>query len=283
MIKHSIRYFNNKPVRAVWDNDNSLWWYSAVDFITILIEPNSPRRYWNNVKVRNPELSPFCGQLKLYAADGKKYLSDVINEGGVKLLLAIIPSKYKKAIQDWIKGLLDPIDEQSKKKAYDFYKTDLIEEDEIGKAVALQKIHAYLFEGLYPFAGKIRTKTISKGGFTFANGDFLPQVLQDINRMPDNTFDEIVDKYIEMNVAHPFMEGNGRSTRIWLDLLLKNRLQKCIDWSKIDKDDYLSAMKESPVDSKPIFDLLNSALIEDINNRDIFMKGIDYSYYYEEE
>lgn len=282
MIKRSIRYFNNEPVRAVWDNDNSLWWYSAVDFISILVEPNSPRRYWNNVKVRNPELSPFCGQLKLYAADDKKYLSDVISEEGVKMLLSIIPSKYKKAIQDWIKGLLDPIDEQSKKKAYDFYKTDLIEEDEIGKAVALQKIHAYLFEGLYPFAGKIRTKTISKGGFTFTNGDFLPQVLQDINRMPDNTFDEIVDKYIEMNVAHPFMEGNGRSTRIWLDLLLKNRLQKCIDWSKIDKDDYLSAIKESPVDSKPIFDLLNSALIEDINNRDIFMKGIDYSYYYEE-
>lgn len=283
MIKHSIRYFNNKPVRAVWDNDNSLWWYSAVDFITILVEPNSSRRYWNNVKVRNPELSPFCGQLKLYAADGKKYFSDVINEEGVKLLLSIIPSKYKKAIQDWIKGLLDPIDEQSKKKAYDFYRTYLIEEDEIGKAVALQKIHAYLFEGLYPFAGKIRTKTISKGGFTFANGDFLPQVLQDINRMPDNTFDEIVDKYIEMNIAHPFMEGNGRATRIWLDLLLKGRLKKCIDWSKIDKDDYLSAMKASPIDSKPIFDLLNGALTDDIDNRDIFMKGIDCSYYYEEE
>ena len=102
MIKHSIRYFNNKPVRAVWDNDNCLWWYSAVDFISILVEPNSPRRYWNNVKVRNPELSSFCGQLKLYAADGKKYLSDVINEEGVKMLLSIIPSKYKKAIQDWI-------------------------------------------------------------------------------------------------------------------------------------------------------------------------------------
>ena len=283
MIKHSIRYFNNKPVRAVWDNENSMWWYSAVDFIAILIEPNSPRRYWNNVKVRNPELSPFCGQLKLYADDGKKYLSDVINEEGVRLVLTIIPSKYKKAIQDWIKGLLDPIDEQSKKKAYGFYKTELLEEDEIGKTVALQKIHAYLFEGLYPFAGKIRTKTISKGGFTFANGDFLPQVLKDIDKMPDNTFDEIVDKYIEMNIAHPFMEGNGRATRIWLDLLLKDRLQKCIDWSKIDKDDYLSAMKESPVNSKPIFDLLNSALTEDINNRDIFMKGIDYSYYYEEE
>ena len=283
MIKHSIRYFNNKPVRAVWDNDNCLWWYSAVDFISILVEPNSPRRYWNNVKVRNPELSPFCGQLKLYADDGKKYLSDVINEEGVRLLLTIIPSKYKKAIQDWIKGLLDPIDERSKKKAYEFYKTELIEEDEIGKTVALQKIHAYLFEGLYPFAGKIRTKTISKGGFTFANGDFLPQVLNDIDKMPDNTFDEIVDKYIEMNIAHPFMEGNGRATRIWLDLLLKDRLKKCIDWSKIDKDDYLSAMKASPVDPKPIFSLLKKALINDINNRDTFMKGIDYSYHYEEE
>ena len=283
MIKHSIRYFNNKPVRAVWDNENSLWWYSATDLISILVEPNSPRRYWNNVKVRNPELSPFCGQLKLYAADGKKYLSDVINEEGVRLLLTIIPSKYKKAIQDWIKGLLDPIDEQSKKKAYDFYKTELIEEEEIGKTIALQKIHAYLFEGLYPFAGKIRTKTISKGGFTFANGDFLPQVLKDIDKMPDNTFDEIVDKYIEMNIAHPFMEGNGRATRIWLDLLLKDRLKKCIDWSKIDKYDYLSAMKASPLDSKPIFNLLSGALTDDIDNRDIFMKGIDYSYYYEEE
>ena len=283
MIKQSIRYFNNKPVRAVWDNNNFLWWYSAVDFVSILVEPNSPRRYWNNVKVRNPELSPFCGQLKLYAEDGKKYLSDVINEEGVRLLLTIIPSKYKQAIQGWIKGLLDSIDEQSKKKAYDFYRTNLIEEDEIGKTIALQKIHAYLFEGLYPFAGKVRTKTISKGGFTFANGDFLPQALKGIDKMPDDTFSEIVDKYVEMNIAHPFMEGNGRSTRIWLDLLLKERIQKCVDWSKIEKNDYLSAMTESPVNSKPIFDLLKNALTEDINNREIFMKGIDYSYYYEEE
>lgn len=283
MIKHSIRYFNNKPVRAVWDNENSMWWYSAVDFIAILVEPNSPRRYWNNVKVRNPELSPFCGQLRLYADDGKKYLSDVINEEGVRLVLTIIPSKYKKTIQDWIKGLLDPIDEQSKKKAYGFYKTELLEEDEIGKTVALQKIHAYLFEGLYPFAGKIRTKTISKGGFTFANGDFLPQVLKDIDKMPDNTFDEIVDKYIEMNIAHPFMEGNGRSTRIWLDLLLINRLSMCVDWSKIEKNDYMGAMRASPVDPKPIHRLLSDALTDNINDRELFLKGIDCSYYYEEE
>lgn len=283
MIKHSIRYFNNKPVRAVWDNERSLWWYSAVDFIFILVEPNSPRRYWNNVKVRNPELFPFCGQLKLYANDGKKYQSDVINEEGVRLLFSIIPSKYKKAIQDWIKGLLDPIDEQSKKKAYELYKTELINEDEIGKVIALQKIHAYLFEGLNPFAGKIRTKTISKGGFTFANGNFLPQVLTDIDNMPDQTIDEIVDKYIEMNVAHPFMEGNGRATRIWLDLLLINRLLKCVDWSRIEKNDYMDAMRASPVNPKPIYMLLNGALTDNINDRELFLRGIDYSYYYEEE
>ncbi len=226
---------------------------------------------------------PFCGQLKLYANDGKKYQSDVINEEGVRLLFSIIPSKYKKAIQDWIKGLLDPIDEQSKKKAYELYKTELINEDEIGKVIALQKIHAYLFEGLNPFAGKIRTKTISKGGFTFANGNFLPQVLTDIDNMPDQTIDEIVDKYIEMNVAHPFMEGNGRATRIWLDLLLINRLLKCVDWSRIEKNDYMDAMRASPVNPKPIYMLLNGALTDNINDRELFLRGIDYSYYYEEE
>lgn len=283
MIKHSIRYFNNKEVRAVWDNETSMWWYSATDFIGILVEPNSSRRYWNNVKNRNPELSPFCGQLKLYATDGKKYLSDVINENGVRLLLTIIPSKYKKQIAYWITGMLDPLDEQSKKKAYDFYNINLIDDSEIGKTISLQKIHAYLFEGLYPFAGKIRTKTISKGGFVFANGDFLPQILNDIDNMSDNTFSEIVDKYIEMNIVHPFMEGNGRSTRIWLDLLLKNRLNMCIDWSKIKKEDYLSAMKESPINPKPIFELLRNALTDKAEDRELFMKGIDYSYYYEEE
>ena len=282
MIKHSIRYFNNKEVRAVWDNGKSMWWYSAVDFIDILVEPNSARRYWNNVKARNPELSPFCGQLKLYAKDNKKYISDVINEEGVRLLLTIIPSKYKKQIQDWIQGMLDPIDEQSKKKAYDFYKTNLIENDEIGKTISLQKIHSYLFEGLYPFAGKIRTKTISKGGFTFANGDFLPQILSTLDMMKDSTFDEIVHKYIEMNIAHPFMEGNGRATRIWLDMLFIDRLGKCVDWSIINKDDYLKAMKKSPIDSKPIYNLLKNALTNDIENRELFIKGIDYSYYYEE-
>lgn len=283
MIKHSIRYYNNKQIRAVWDNDKSIWWYSAVDFIAVLTNPNSPRRYWNNVKVRNPELSSFCGQLKLYAEDNKKYLSDVINESGVRLLLTIIPSKYKKEIQDWMSGMLDPIDEQSKRKAYQLYKTELIEEGEIGKTIALQKIHAYLFEGLYSFAGQIRTKTISKGGFVFANGDFLPQILPTIDKMPEDSFEHIVEKYVEMNIAHPFMEGNGRSTRIWLDLIFIKKLKKCVDWSKIEKDEYFEAMKQSHLDDSLLKKLLKEALTGDINNRELFMKGIDTSYYYEEE
>lgn len=283
MIKHSIRYFNNKQIRAVWDNEKSIWWYSAVDFIAVLTNPNSPRRYWNNVKVRNPELSSFCGQLKLYAEDNKKYLSDVINENGVRLLLTIIPSKYKKEIQDWMSGMLDPIDEQSKRKAYQLYRTELIEEDEIGKTIALQKIHAYLFEGLYPFAGQIRTKTISKGGFVFANGDFLPQILSTIDNMPEDTFEQIVEKYVEMNIAHPFMEGNGRSTRIWLDLIFIKNIKKCVDWSMIEKDTYFNAMKQSHLDDSLLIKILKNAMTDEINNRDLFMKGIDTSYYYEEE
>ncbi|QOS39230.1 cell filamentation protein Fic [Treponema rectale] len=283
MIKRSIRYFLNKPIRAIWDSELSKWWYSATDVVLVLTDSKNPRIYWNAIKRRNPELHAFCRQLRLYADDGKKYLADVVDETGIKKLGRILRSKNNIEFEKWLDGSLDPIDEQSKKKAYDFYKAKLIEEEEIGKTIALQKIHAYLFEGLYPFAGKIRTRTISKGGFTFANGDFLPQVLKGIDKMADNTFDEIVDKYIEMNIAHPFMEGNGRSTRIWLDLLLINRLSKCVDWSLIEKNDYMNAMRASPYDPEPIHKLLNNALTDNINDRELFLKGIDCSYYYEEE
>ncbi|MCH4201714.1 MAG: Fic family protein [Bacilli bacterium] len=283
MIKSSLRLFLNKKIRAVWDDDDSKWWYSSIDVVFALTNSKNPRIYWNAIKRRHPELNTFCRQLKLYADDGKKYLSDVLDENGVKKLGFILPSKNNADFQSWIEGHLDPIDEQSKRKAHTLFKSEILDFSCVGKTKLLKQIHAYLFEGIYDFAGKIRTKTISKGGFMFANGDFLPQVLKDIDKMPDNTFHEILDKYIEMNIAHPFMEGNGRSTRIWLDLLLKARIQQCVDWSKIEKNDYLSAMKESPVNPKPIFDLLNNALTDDINNREIFLSGIDCSYYYEEE
>lgn len=282
MIKQSVRFFNGKKVRAIWDYKNDSWWYSANDIITILVEPSSPRRYWNNVKNRNNIIIPFVLQKKLYSNDGKKYLTDCLNAKGIDLLINIIPSKYKNELKEWFEGKNDPIDEQSKRNAYELYESGVINEVEVGTTKGLQQIHAFLFEGLYDFAGKIRTKTISKEGFLFANGNYLPQILKEIDNMPDNTFDEIVNKYTEMNVAHPFMEGNGRATRIWLDILFKNKIHKCVDWSKIEKKEYLDAMRKSPNDSKPIYSLLLNALTDKIDDRDIYMKGIDYSYYYEE-
>jgi cell filamentation protein len=140
-----------------------------------------------------------------------------------------------------------------------------------------------LFGGLYDFAGKLRDKNISKGGFTFANALYFPTILKNIEDMPETTFDEIMNKYVEMNVAHPFMEGNGRSTRIWLDLMLKRSLKKCVDWSRINKNDYLDAMRQSVSNADRIKQLIRNALTDKINDREMFMKGIDYSYYYEEE
>ena len=152
-----------------------------------------------------------------------------------------------------------------------------------GTVECLQQIHAFLFGGLYDFAGKIRTKTIAKGNTLFCLAEHLHSYLKTVEAMPETTFDEIVDKYVEMNMAHPFMEGNGRSTRIWLDLILKKRLKKCVDWSKIGKRDYLNAMIESEMNSRRINELLQMALTDRIDDRETFMKGIDYSYYYEQE
>jgi cell filamentation protein len=153
----------------------------------------------------------------------------------------------------------------------------------VGTVKGLQQIHGYLFGGLYDFAGQIRTLNIAKGGFRFAPAQFLDNTLKMIEKMPENTIDEIIDKYVEMNVAHPFMEGNGRSTRIWLDLIFKKNLKLCVDWSKVGKDDYLNAMRESTMDAEKIKKLLHGALTDKINDREVFMKGIDYSYYYEQE
>ena len=153
---------------------------------------------------------------------------------------------------------------------------------EVGTTKGLQQIHRYLFGGLYDFAGQIRSKNISKGGFIFASAVYLVNGLGEIDKLPETTFEEIVKKYVEMNIAHPFMEGNGRSTRIWLDLILKKNLKQCIDWERIDKRDYLNSMERSPINDLEIRELLRSALTEKTNNREVFIKGIDQSYYYEE-
>lgn len=282
-VKTSIRFFNDIPVRSVWDDDTAAWWLCATDIITVLVDTSNPRVYWATIKRRNPQLFANCKQLKLMASDGKRYNTDVINDEMFNSLMVILKSPKKEIFQKWITTVSSSIDEKSKIKAYDLFDSGAINDIDSGTIRGLQQIHSYLFGGLYDFAGKIREKNISKGGFTFANSMYLHDALKKIETMPESTVDEIIEKYVEMNIAHPFMEGNGRSTRIWLDLIFKNNLSKCVDWSKIDKKEYLIAMQKSPVNDSKIKKLIKSALTDRIDDREIFIKGIDYSYYYEEE
>jgi cell filamentation protein len=289
MSKVSIRFFSGRELRTVWDEENSKWWFSVLDVVSVLNEQSDydkNRNYWKYLKAKlkkeGNELGSVTTQMKFTAPDGKRRLSNVLDSGGIMELAKHFPNNRAMKFLDGFTYSDNTIDGQSKKKAYTFWESNLIGSAEVGSIKALQKIHAYIFGGLYDFAGQIRTKNIRKGGFTFAPCQHFNITLPTIERMPETTFDEIVDKYVEMNVAHPFMEGNGRSTRIWLDLIFRRSLKKCVDWSKISKNDYLSAMVESHTDSTKIKQLLQGALTNKIHDREIFMKGIDYSYYYEE-
>lgn len=289
--KISIRFFYDREVRAVWDEAGAKWWFSVLDIIGVLNAQDDyakNRNYWKylKTKLRNEgnEVVSGTNQLKLLAPDGKRRLTDVLDNVGVIALAKSFPNNNKASrFIEWFTNSDESIDGKSRSKAYALFESSLIDNIEVGTVKGLQQIHAYLFGGLYDFAGQIRTVNIAKSGFQFAMAQYLGQTLADIERMSEDSFDSVIDKYVEMNVAHPFREGNGRATRIWLDLMLKKNLQQCIDWSQVDKRKYLEAMTRSVADPTPIKDLLRLALTDKINDRDTFMKGIDYSYYYEQE
>ena len=290
MNKKSIRFFNDREVRAVWNDENNCWWFSATDVVrAINDEPDYTKagNYWRwlkrKLKQDGVQFVSGTHKLKIVAADGKRYNSDALSAEDIILLAKHYPNNRASKFLDWFTYSDNTIDGQSRKKAYTLFESGLLNSLEPGSMKCLQQIHAYLFGGLYEFAGQIRNKNISKGGFTFANCLHFPTIIPTIERMPETTLDEIADKYVEMNVVHPFMEGNGRSTRIWLDMMLRRSLKRCVDWSRIDKNEYLTAMRESVVDPTHIKALLKGALTDKINDREMFMKGIDYSYYYEEE
>jgi len=287
--KISIRFFDDREVRAVWDEQNAKWWFSVLDIVALLTDQDDytkTRNYWKYLKAKlkkeENELVSATTQLKLLANDGKRYLTDMLDYSGIIALGKEFPGKKANRFIEWFTFSDESIDGKSKTKAYALFDSSFINNIEVGTTKGLQQIHAYLFGGLYDFAGQIRQKNISKGGFQFAVSHFLGDTLKQIDAMPETTFDDIVNKYVEMNIAHPFMEGNGRSTRIWLDLILKKRLKKCVDWSKISKQDYMNAMMLSPTKSNVLKTLLEKALTSKINDREMFIKGIDYSYYYEE-
>lgn len=288
--KISIRFFDDREVRALWDEENAKWWFSVIDVIAVLTNQDTyikTRNYWKYLKAKlkkeNNQVVSATTQLKILAPDGKKRLSDMLDYDGIIALGKTFPGKQANHFIEWFTYSDETIDGKSKLKAYALFESSLIDNIEVGTTKWLQQIHAYLFGGLYDFAGQIRQKNISKWWFQFAKAQFLETTLKQIESIPENTFDAIVKKYIEMNVAHPFMEGNGRTTRIWLDLMCKRTLSKCVDWSKIKKADYMNAMIESHIDGTKITKLLKHALTTDIHSREMFMKGIDYSYYYEEE
>lgn len=288
--KISIRFFDDREVRAVWDEEGAKWWFSVLDIVGVLNAQDDyakNRNYWKYLKTKlrknGSELVSATNQLKLLASDGKRYLTDVLDNDGVISLAKSFPNNKASRFIEWFTNSDESIDGKSRSKAYALFESSLIDSIEVGTVRGLQQIHAYLFGGLYDFAGQIRTVNIAKAGFQFAMVQYLEQTLKNVERMPEDSFENIIDKYVEMNVAHPFREGNGRATRIWLDLILKKNLQLCIDWSQVDKRKYLEAMTRSVADPTSIKDLLRSALTDKINDRDTFMKGIDYSYYYEQE
>lgn len=290
MSKISFRFYKDHEVRAVWDATTDKWFFSVLDVLGAINEQDDytkTRNYWKYLKTKlkkeQNELVSATNQLKLKAADGKKYLTDTLDMNGIEELAKNIPNSKAMEFLDWLTYSENTLDGKSKQKAYELLESGILDTIEVGTVKGLQQIHAYIFGGLYDFAGQIRTKTISKSGFTFCLAQYLPQQLGIIEKMPETSIESIFDKYVEMNVAHPFMEGNGRSTRIWLDLMLKARVSQCVDWSQINKNDYLQAMTQSVSDATFIKQLLTNALTDNINDRELFMKGIDYSYYYEQE
>ena len=286
-MKQSIRFYNDREVRAIWNEEQNKWYFSIVDIVAVITNSPRPRVYWGTVKNRqkdtHAELYSKCIQLKLKSADGKRYATDCFAQEDIAAVVKTLSSKNITAFLDWFTYSDNSIDGQSRKKAYTLFESGILDDMQAGTIQSLQQIHAYLFGGLYDFAGQIRTKTIWKDGTLFCRAEYLRYNLEQIEQMPQTTFDEIVDKYVEMNIAHPFMEGNGRSTRLWLDLIFKSSIKQCVDWSQIDKKAYLQAMRFSTTDSSAIRELLRSAMTDQINDREIFMKGIDYSYYYEQE
>ena len=290
MNKTSIRFYKDYKVRAIWDEEQSKWWFSVLDIVGAINEQDDyqkNRNYWKYLKTKlkkeGSEVVSVTNQLKISAPDGKKRLTDVLNNYGVNLLAKSIHNAKAMAFLDWFTYSDNSIDGQSRKKAYTLWESNLVADEDVGKVKSLQQIHSYLVGGLYDFAGQIRKKTIWKDGTLFCRAEYLMKNLSIIEAMPETTFEEIVNKYVEMNVAHPFMEGNGRSTRIWLDLIFKKQLKLCVDWSKIDKKEYLKAMRMSTTDARFIKTLLQGAMTDKIDDRELFMKGIDYSYYYEQE
>ncbi|MDR0751565.1 MAG: Fic family protein [Christensenellaceae bacterium] len=286
LTKILMHFFADKEVRSIWDSEKNIWWFAVPDIIDIISESTNHARYWRVFKSRlrkaGSETVTNCNALKLCAAYGKMHLTDTLDDKGIIALAKEFPGKKANHFIEWFTCGDDTIDVKSKQKAYALFEISILGSIEFGPTNGLKQIHAHIFVGLCNFADKIRDANISKGGFTFVPVRILADNLKKTETILEATFEQLLDKYVEMNVVHTFREVNGRSMRIWLDLILKKNLKKCVDWSMIGRKEYLASMQKSVSNSTDIKALILPSLSDKINDREAFMKGVDYSYYYEE-
>lgn len=273
--KTIVKYYNNKPIRGVFDLNTNKFYYAVIDVVLSIRDTNNARRYWADQKRRHPNLASLSKQIKLTARDNKNYLTDVMDEDSIKIFLKSI--KYdcdSFSLSDESKEIEEELNIGS-----NFYKA--LQDFEVGTVYSLQEIHYYLFHKEDENAGQIRKVEASLGGFNYVPAQYLNSLLVNIDEMPIDTFDEIVQKYIELGIAHPFENGNGIALRIWLNHTLKYKLHKIVDWTLINKEEYCVAKRKAPIDSEPLYVLLHDALKDDIDNIELFKNGLNHLYTYE--
>ncbi len=277
----SLRFFEDVKVRGIWNEEDSKWWFYAVDIVEALTKCEKPRVRWGQLKRTVPAITHHCKPIKI-KENGKTLTTELINPSGVNGLMVLLATPYREDFVYWFSNIDRSLSELSKQQAYELFESGAVWNYEVGTAAGLKLIHAYLFGGLLDDAGEIRTEDLVKGGYLFAMHENLKKLLIQNDKMPERTFEEIAAKYVRMNLIHPFKQGNGRSMRIWLDLMLKKNLGQCVDWSRVDKRAYLAAMKKSSSDPEDAYALLKEALTDKFEDPEFFLRGIDYSYYFDE-
>jgi len=273
---------NINGIESIYIENEEMFYYSIPSIIKHLVQTKDEKLYWRVFKkrIKDKKILNDIKQFKTMAIDKKLRITDFCTLLTLFKLANLLKSDKSK---DILLNKYKIIDSESERKAKLLFNSKEFNNFKNISHKHLLWIHKFIFGGMYEFAGMIRQTNISKGGFKFANALFLTKNLENNDNIDSDTFDEIIKRYIDMNIIHPFQEGNGRSTRIWLDLILKTKLKKCVNWQKVDKSKYLEAMKASIYDEKPIINLLQQSLTSDINNREVFFKGLEQSYYYETE
>ena len=273
-----VRYKNDRPIRFAWDDDTEKWWMCATDAAKALTDTSNPRVYWATVKRRNPDLFANCKQLKFIAADGKMYNMDVIDNARLDALNAVVHSTRRDEFLKYLASVESSDDKKVRERAYELFNDETSGAFDVGNVRGLQQLHSFLFEGIIEDAGQIRTDETDNITTVYTSLKFLPKTLDRIDRMTERSLNEIISKYVEMNTAHPFMSGNGRSIRLWFDMIIKKRLQRRIDWTRINTREFIKATDEGAIEETTLLRLVKEALTDRLDDRNFYKRCIDSSF-----